>query len=109
MDKKVESDQLQIAIARVTANGIVLFDKHYSNEQMLRFRWFEHAERNGDWDIPVAYHPSEPDYIFLFDYHGVEVATSLESPPPMDPEVKDAYFKAIQNLKEQLFRYKPRK
>ncbi|OAB30298.1 hypothetical protein PMSD_21210 [Paenibacillus macquariensis subsp. defensor] len=99
-----EMHEVGIGLATITANGMLFSGRMYSNELMIKYQWFEHAKNNGEWQMPIVFRPSEPDHILLLDVEGIEVATSIETNVAIDPDVKQAYFDSINNLKELFFK-----
>lgn len=79
-------------------NGII-----YSNSSMLKHNWFELAGKQGSWQIPIFYNPSDPSTVMFFDLDSVELATSIENTSNITDEMKLLYFDAINFLKERLY------
>jgi hypothetical protein len=104
--KDAKLKEFHMALASVTGQGIVLNGNVYSNVRMIKSQWFEAAEKNGEWVIPVLYMPDVPDYLLLYDLDGVEVASAVEERKEWDNEVVDAYHDAINALKSRIIKKK---
>ncbi|GLX68424.1 hypothetical protein MU1_27690 [Paenibacillus glycanilyticus] len=98
----MRNDHVHMGMATITAKGLIHNGKAYSNPAMIKYQWFEHAEKFGEWQCPVGYFPENPDHIVLFDAQGLEVASSIENQQHPDAAVLEAYYDAINNLKERL-------
>lgn len=58
---------MPVAPARVTADGIRLFDSSYTCARAIHERWFERARVRGQWSVQVAYDPADLDLVYLLD------------------------------------------
>ena len=58
---------MPVAPATVTGDGIALFDSIYTCARAINERWFERARLRGQWNIKVAYDPSDLDLVYLLD------------------------------------------
>jgi hypothetical protein len=58
---------LPVTQALVTAEGIRLHDTNYSCARAVDERWFERVRQRGQWQVKVAYDPSDLDQIYLLD------------------------------------------
>lgn len=102
VNMQVGKSNVQFGLATVTGKGVVFNEKVYSNTQMIKNQWFELAQRTGSWTIPVLYNPEEVDHLVLFDMAGLEVASSVEEMPEIEPLVLECYYQALNSLKEKL-------
>lgn len=94
---------VRFGLGLITAKGLVFNEKTYTNAQMIKYQWFEHASKFGEWECPIGYIESNPEYIVLFNTEEIEVATSIEVNIPIQNEaVLQAYFEGINNLKTRL-------
>jgi hypothetical protein len=75
----MENDTFQFGLALVTAKGLLFSNRYFTNQGMVRSKWFETAGREGDWQIPVLYCKAFPTKLFLFDINTVEIATAIEN------------------------------
>lgn len=97
------SDNVRVGMAKITANGLVFNDKIYTNAQMIKYQWFEHAANFGEWQCPIGYIESKPEHIVMFDMEDLEVAISIENNIERpDDEILQAYYDGINNLKARL-------
>lgn len=97
------NDRVKFGIALITAKGLQFNEKIYTNSQMIKHQWFEHAAKYGEWECPIGYFESNLEYIFLFDKEEMEVATSVELIGTfIDESVVQAYYEGINNLKARL-------
>ncbi|MFB9327829.1 TniQ family protein [Paenibacillus aurantiacus] len=99
----VENIKVEMGMATITAKGLILNGKVYTNAAMIKHQWFEHAEKFGEWQCPVGYFTESPEYIVLFDTKGLEVATSVEHQIAPDATVLEAYYEAMNKLKERFY------
>ncbi|RKP56264.1 hypothetical protein D7Z26_06410 [Cohnella endophytica] len=104
--KDARLEGFQMRLASVTGQGIVLNGNVYSNIQMVKNQWFEAAEKNGEWFIPVLYKPENPDYLLLYDMDGVEVASAVDAHEDMDKATINAYLDTINDLKDRIMKMK---
>ena len=58
---------MPVAPARVTADGIRLFDGSYTCARAIHERWFERARARGQWSVQVAFDPANLDLVYLLD------------------------------------------
>jgi hypothetical protein len=101
-------DNIRFGLATVTAAGLRFNSRSYSNAAMITERWFEQAQKHGEWDVPIVFDQNNSSYIAFIDLISFEVASSIE----LDNENIDEllkYFSAIQELKEILMGYPRRK
>lgn len=97
------NERVRVGLALVTAKGLVFNEKTYTNTQMIKYQWFEHAAKFGEWECPIGYIESNPEYIVLFNHEEMEVATSIEvNTSILDEAVLQAYYEGINNLKTRL-------
>lgn len=95
--------RVKFGIALVTAKGLQFNEKLYTNSQMIRHQWFEHAAKYGEWECPIGYIESNLEFIVLFDKEEMEVASSIElNGTLIDENVIQAYYEGINNLKARL-------
>ncbi|MBB3132247.1 hypothetical protein FHS19_006976 [Paenibacillus rhizosphaerae] len=95
--------RVKFGIALVTAKGLQFNEKLYTNSQMIRHQWFEHAAKYGEWECPIGYIESNLEFIVLFDKEEMEVASSIELNGTLkDENVIQAYYEGINNLKARL-------
>ncbi|WP_256256456.1 hypothetical protein [Paenibacillus sp. BC26] len=97
---------VQFGLATVTGKGVVFNDRVYSNTQMIKNQWFELALRTGSWTIPILYNPDEGEHLVLFDTAGLEVASSIEEGPEIEPAILESYYQALNSLKDQMKLFK---
>lgn len=99
----MSNERVKIGLALVTAKGLVFNEKIYTNSQMIKYQWFEHAAKFGEWECPVGYSEASPEYIVLFNHEEMEVATSVEINGTLQNEaILQAYYEGINNLKLRL-------
>lgn len=97
------NEKVRSGLALVTAKGLVFKDNIYTNSQMIKYQWFEHAAKFGEWECPIGYIESSPEYIVLFNHEQMEVATSIEINGTLQDEaILQAYYEGINNLKMRL-------
>ncbi|WP_410768717.1 hypothetical protein [Fontibacillus sp. BL9] len=97
-------DEIKVGVARVTADGLVFKGNIYTNAQMIKHQWFEHAANYGEWECPVGYIESNLEYLVLFNQKEMEVATSVEIKGLLPDEATlQAYYEGINNLKTKFF------
>ena len=58
---------MPVVAARVTADGIRLFDSTYTCARAIDERWFERARLRGQWSVQVAHDPANLDMVYLLD------------------------------------------
>ena len=90
---------VEIGMATVSAKGLILNGRIYTNPSMMKHQWFEHAKQFGEWQCPVGYFPNRTDHIVLFNIEGLEVASCVEHQQNTDIAVLEAYYDALNNLK----------
>lgn len=94
------NESVRVGLALVTANGLIFNKKTYTNAQMIKHQWFEHAAEFGEWECPIVYIESNPEYIVLLNREEMELATSIEVNTLIkDEAVLQAYYAGINNLK----------
>ena len=101
-----EVQDLRLGLASVTCRGIVFAGITYSNAKLIKRRWFEAADKNGEWIIPVLYDPHNRDHFVIYDCEGIELASSVKEMDQLDIEVVQAYYDAINALKLKWFKHK---
>ncbi|RED52900.1 TniQ family protein [Cohnella lupini] len=99
-------NEFQMRLASVTGQGIVFNGNVYTNVRMVSNQWFEAAEKNGEWFIPVLYKPENPDFLLLYDMDGLEVASAVDAHEEMDKEIVNAYLETINDLKDRIIKRK---
>ncbi|MFE9279608.1 hypothetical protein ACQKLN_24920 [Paenibacillus glucanolyticus] len=77
---------VRFGLGLITPKGLVFNEKTYTNAQMIKYQWFEHAAKFGDWECPIGYIESNPEYIVLFNHNEMEVATSSEVNTPIQKQ-----------------------
>ncbi|TVY07046.1 hypothetical protein [Paenibacillus cremeus] len=97
-----KTEEFQFGLATITAIGIKFQDKLYSNAMMIKNQLFHLAQIEGEWQIPVLYMETKPDLLVLLDLSNIAIATAIEVYKIDNPEIRQAYFEAINNLKSQL-------
>ncbi|AJY76264.1 hypothetical protein [Paenibacillus beijingensis] len=95
-----QKNKIQFGLAMVTPKGLLFNNKFYSNQAMIKSKWFELSEREGNWHVPVLYSPAFPTKLFLFDMNSIEVATAIEHTSSISKEEVETYFQVMSNLKE---------
>lgn len=100
VQKKVQT--AEFGLGTVAAAGLLFKGRIYSNAEMVKQQWFDKAQKDGEWVVPVLYMESEPDRIILLDLKGVEMAFVIEKPRKPDSEIDEAFYEAMNNLKKQL-------
>jgi hypothetical protein len=58
---------MPVTQASISADGIALYDSWYSCARAINERWFERARLRGQWQVRVAYDPSNMDTVYLLD------------------------------------------
>lgn len=94
--------QLEVGMATVTSEGILFRGEWYSSRLVLKDGWFEYAEKNGEWEIPVFYSAIHPDNLIIVNYQFVDFAYKLNKREGIDDLVLESYFEAFSALKEQM-------
>ncbi|WP_010503542.1 hypothetical protein [Paenibacillus elgii] len=102
-----ENSPIKLGLATVSSNGLLFQGKIYSNSNMIKHKWFELAEKQGEWQIPIFYQPLDMSEILLFDLQSIEVATSIDTSNEISPEMKELYFEALNFLKTYVREQKP--
>lgn len=97
-----DNNDVLFGLATVTGQGILFNDRVYSNTQMIKHQWFELAQKTGSWTIPILFNPAESEHVFILDMGGLEVASSLEKGPEVEPVILESYYQALNVLKEQI-------
>ncbi|GGD62782.1 hypothetical protein [Paenibacillus nasutitermitis] len=97
-----DDTSLKIGIAKVTPNGLIFNDNVYSSPSMLKSQWFQFADRDGEWELPVLYLTEESNHVFLFDQDKMEIASAVINEVKLSDEVLQAYYEALNNLKSRL-------
>ncbi|MFC7680304.1 hypothetical protein [Paenibacillus sp. GCM10028914] len=99
----MKNERVKFGFALVTAEGLKFNDKIFSNSQMIKHQWFEHAAKYGEWECPIGYIESNLEFIVLFNKEEMEVATAVEINGILKDEVVlQAYYEGINNLKSRL-------
>jgi hypothetical protein len=93
-----------IGFATVSATGLLFNGLVYTNAKMIKYKWFEHAAIDGEWQIPIFYQPQDISKIILFDLNAMEVATTVRKPSESHNTL--GYQDALRNLKEQILQVK---
>lgn len=108
VNKMKDSDlkEFTMGLALVTGRGIVFNGYTYTNSRMIKSQWFEAAQMNGEWEIPVLYNQAEPDLLLLYDLNGLEVASAVEEQAEINEDTLDAYHEAINELKLRIMKRK---
>lgn len=89
----------------VTPNGIKYGDSFFSSSKCIENKWFELAEKTGEWSIPIIVQPSNHREIVLFD-----IANSINQGQNFTPEMKQIYYQKMQEMKIRYFEInKPKK
>ncbi|BFT72314.1 hypothetical protein [Paenibacillus sp. P36] len=97
-----DNELLHLDIAQVTPKGLFFEGKTYTNSNMIKKKWFEHALREGTWQIPILFLRPNLDFLLIFDSGTYVIATPVEinqSPP----EIINIYQEKLRALKEQFF------
>jgi hypothetical protein len=97
---EMKDNKIQIGSATVTPKGLSFGNMLFTNQAMIKSRWFEHSERYGCWQVPVLYSEEFPNKLFLFQ--SIEVATAVEYSPRFSHDEMEAYFQVILKLKALL-------
>ncbi|MCY9670671.1 hypothetical protein M5X11_38265 [Paenibacillus alginolyticus] len=100
-----EDNQLQLDIAMVTSKGLHFNGNIYTNATMIKNKWFEQAEREGIWQIPILFWRSNQDSLILFESGSYIIATSVEN-NLCPSETLEIYQKQLRALKERYFEKK---
>ncbi|WP_339816313.1 Mu transposase C-terminal domain-containing protein [Paenibacillus sp. FSL R7-0216] len=96
-------DNLNSSIAYVTSKGLKFNKIFYTNPLMMQQGWFEKAENNGEWRVPVLYDTDDTSYIYLIHQYQISKANEISlSERNMNPEFQAIYYEALQALKNRL-------
>ncbi|MDQ0914657.1 hypothetical protein [Paenibacillus sp. V4I5] len=88
----------------VTPLGIKYGETYYTSSKCLENKWFELAEKVGEWSIPILTHPSNYEEIIVFD---IALPVSQECPESSFTfEMKQVYYQKIQEMKKRYFEQK---
>ncbi|MGM0881072.1 MAG: hypothetical protein ACQEXQ_08500 [Bacillota bacterium] len=74
---KRNDGSIELRLARVTQNGLVLDEKNYTNARMVKCNWFESARLHGEWEVPVLYNQQKPNKLVFFDFDELEIASAI--------------------------------
>lgn len=97
-----DDDQLQLAFAQVTSKGLHFDGNIYTNATMVKKKWFEQAEREGTWQIPILFWRSNQESLIIFDSGSYVVATAVDN--NFGPrETIETYHEQLRALKEKYF------
>ncbi len=92
-----------LGLATVTPFGLKFKEQFYSNTNMIKHGWFELAEQDEGWQIPIFYDPKDVSRIMLIDIDSIRNAFPIEVVSrKIDPEMKELYFSAIESLKKRI-------
>ncbi|NOU96213.1 hypothetical protein GC093_23735 [Paenibacillus sp. LMG 31456] len=94
----VEEQNYQIEKGLVTPRGIEFRKSFYTSPSCIEHKWFELAERAGEWIIPIAVQPSNQNEIILFDIAKISLNQN-----PYNIEDREKYFQKMQELKSVYF------
>ncbi|MEK4105594.1 hypothetical protein NST28_16060 [Paenibacillus sp. FSL R10-2791] len=94
---------LTLGFASVTPSGLNFKNQYYTNAKMIKHGWFELAEKEEGWQIPILYYSNDLSRIMLIDMDSIKNAFPIEDiSQKMDPKMRELYFSAIASLKVQL-------
>ncbi|WP_028611698.1 hypothetical protein [Paenibacillus harenae] len=99
MKRNVES--IELRLARFTQDGLMLNDKIYTNARMLECNWFESARLHGEREVPVLYNPLNPNKLVFFDFNELEIASTVENQQQDNMNDLEAYYFALNELKQK--------
>ncbi|TVY02162.1 hypothetical protein [Cohnella terricola] len=99
-------ERIVLSMARVSGNGLLINGKVYSSPLMMKEAWFSKARKEGEWLVPVLINLERTDEVIVII---LEVALSITKPVEFQVEIQQAYYKALQNLKDQLFKMTKRR
>jgi len=97
---KQENDQILLDLATVSRHGLIFKDHVYSNGVMLKNRWFELAEEQGGWQVPILFMPSNMDHIILIHFVDIDIALRMDEKKTLDPDALQAYYEKLNLLKD---------
>lgn len=106
----MNTENMQFDLAVVTSKGLLYKNILYTNPSMVKNHWFELAGRDGNWEVPILYSLNKADHILLLDIEQMEIATAVSPIIEVPQEIIEAYYEAMENLKNQLrYTKSPRK
>ena len=96
-------NSLTLGFASVTPSGLKFENVFYTNGMMIKYGWFELAQRDEGWQIPILYDSKDLSRIMLLDIDSTRSAFQIEdASQKIDSEMRELYFSAIASLKVQL-------
>lgn len=96
-------NSLTLGFASVTSSGLKFKNVFYTNGMMIKHGWFELAQRDDGWQIPILYDSKDLSRIMLLDIVSTKSAFPIEdASQKIDSEMRELYFSAIASLKVQL-------
>ncbi|WP_169744579.1 hypothetical protein [Paenibacillus stellifer] len=96
-------NSLTLGFALVTPSGLKFENVFYTNGMMIKHGWFELAQREEGWQIPILYDSKDLTRIMLLDIDSTKGAFQIEdASQKIDSEMRELYFSAIASLKVQL-------
>ncbi|NOU90222.1 hypothetical protein GC102_31425 [Paenibacillus sp. LMG 31460] len=72
----------------------------YTNATMVKQKWFEQAEREGPWQIPILFWRANQDNLILFESGSYIQATAVENNLG-PPETLDTYHEQLRAIMEE--------
>jgi hypothetical protein len=93
-------ERIEIGLALVSQEGLIFNGKLYSNSMMIKEKWFIKARKQGEWKVPILFDFNTLDEVVVLH---LEVASSIERPIEIQLEVRQVYYEALENLKNQLY------
>ncbi|RCW40585.1 hypothetical protein [Paenibacillus prosopidis] len=96
--------KIELGPATVTGRGLLFNGSVYTNANMIKYKWFEHAAIEGEWQIPILYQEQENDHLILFDIYAnaIEVATTNQTEQSGSSDYVEKYQEKIRYLKKQI-------
>lgn len=93
---------LPIEISTITNDGIDFKGELYTCPLAIKEQWFVAQESNEERELSVCFDPANPDLLLLLvEEIGLIPAYKKSIVKPMDQEMLEAYFSAINELKSR--------
>lgn len=97
----INNNDLNFGMAIVTAKGLLFNNLYYSNQNMIKHKWFETSSLHDNLQIPILFHSNNTQIIALINCNEIEYASVVEPNKAINQEIVKAYYETINNLKLQ--------